>query len=128
MLLNFFPYDFHDFVLKSIRDKTTTEQILRIISTDENYLKASNPVAMYIDSRTFIRDKILYIPPTSSATQQILIPPDLYFRANKSFLSSATKIDYSEATDKMIEELRKELNDYQMDLSKLYSFKTKQPE
>lgn len=119
MLLNFSPYDFHDFVLKSIRDKTTTEQTLRIINTDENYLKASNPVAMYIDSRTLIKDKRLYIPPTSSATQQILIPPDLYFRENKSFLSSVTKIGYSEPTDKMIEELRKELNDYQMDLSKL---------
>ena len=119
MLLNFSPYDFHDFVSKSIRDKTTTEQTLRIINTDENYLKASNPVAMYIDSRTLIKDKRLYIPPTSSATQQILIPPDLYFRENKSFLSSVTKIGYSEPTDKMIEELRKELNDYQMDLSKL---------
>ena len=30
-----------------------------------------------------------------------------------------------EPTDKMIEELRKELNDDQMDLSKLYGFKNK---
>ena len=80
---------------------------------------------MYVDSRTFTRDKRLYIPPSSSITPQILVPSDLYLRANKSFLKAITEIGYSEPTDKMIEELRKELNNDQMDLSKLYVFKNK---
>ena len=49
----------------------------------------------------------------------------LYLRANKSFLRAITKIGYLEPTDKMIEELRKELNNVQIDLSKLYDFKNK---
>ena len=56
-LLNFSPADFNDFVLKSIRDKTTTESTSRIIRTDVKYLKATNSVIMYVDSETFISDK-----------------------------------------------------------------------
>ena len=80
---------------------------------------------MYVDSRTLIRDKRLYILPSSSITPQILILSDLYLRANKSFLRAITVIGYSESTGKMIEELRKKLNNDQMDLSKLYGFKNK---
>ena len=80
---------------------------------------------MYVDSRTLIRDKRLYILPSSSITPQILILFDLYLRANKSFLRAITVIGYLESTGKMIEELRKKLNNDQMDLSKLYSFKNK---
>ena len=69
---------------------------------------------MYVHFRTFIRDKRLYTPPSSSITPEILIPSDLYLRANKSFLRAITKIGYSELTDKMIEEIRKELNDDQI--------------
>lgn len=78
---------------------------------------------MYMNSRTFIKDKRLHISPNSSVKPQILIPPDLYLWANKSSLKSITKIGYLEPTDEGIEELRKELNDNQMDLSKLYGFK-----
>ena len=51
----------------------------------------------------------------------------MYLRANKSksFLKAITKIGYLKPTDKMIEELRKKLNDDQMDSSKLYGFKNK---
>lgn len=83
---------------------------------------------MYIDSRTFRRDKGLYKPPSSSITLQILILSDLYLRPNKSFLRAITKIGYSKPTDKMIEELTKELNDNQMDLSKYMVLKTKPTE
>ena len=69
---------------------------------------------MYVHFRTFIRDKGLYIPPSSSITPEILIPSDLYLRANKSFLRAITKIACSELTTKMIEEIRKELNDDQI--------------
>ena len=69
---------------------------------------------MYVHFRTFIRDKRLYIPPSSSITPEILIPSDLYLRANKSFLRAITKIACSELTNKMIEEIRKELNDDQI--------------
>ena len=72
-----------------------------------------------------IRDKRLCILPSSSITLQILIPSDLYLRANKSFLRLITETGYLEPTDKMIEELRKELTDDQMNLSKLYGFKNK---
>ena len=124
-LLNFSSPDFNGFALKSIRDKTTTEPTSRIISTREKYLKALNPVTMYIDFRTFIRYKRLYIPPSLCVTSQILIQSDLYLRVNKSFLRAITEIGYSEPTDKVIEELTKELNDNQMNLSKLYCFKNK---
>ena len=80
---------------------------------------------MYVDFRTLVRDKRLYIPPSSSITPQILIPSDFYLRANKSFLRAITEIGYSEPTDKMTEESRKELNDDQMNLSKLHGFKNK---
>ena len=80
---------------------------------------------MYVDSRTLIRDKRLYILPSSSIAPQILILSDLYLRANKSFLRAITVIGYSESTGKMIEELRKKLNNDQMDLSKLYGLKNK---
>ena len=49
----------------------------------------------------------------------------LCLRTNKSFVRAITDISYSEATDKMIEKLRKELNDCQMDESTLYGFKDK---
>ena len=64
-LLNFSSPDFNGFALKSIRDKTTTEPTSRIISTREKYLKALNPVTMYIDFRTFIRYKALYTTKSS---------------------------------------------------------------
>ena len=73
-LLSFSSHDFNDFVFKSIRDKTATEPSSCIIGTDQKYLKASNSVIMYIDSRTLIRDKRLYMPPSSNVTPQILIP------------------------------------------------------
>ena len=84
-----------------------------------------NSVIMYVDFRTLVRDKRLYIPPSSSITPQILIPSDFYLRANKSFLRAITEIGYSDPTDKMTEESRKELNDDQMNLSKLHGFKNK---
>ena len=80
---------------------------------------------MYVDFRTLVRDKRLYIPPSSSITPQILIPSDFYLRSNKSFLRAITEIGYSEPTDKMTEDSRKELNDDQMNLSKLHGFKNK---
>ena len=80
---------------------------------------------MYINSGTFIRDRRLYIPPSSSVTLQILIPSNLYWRANKSFLTAITEISYSVPTNKLIKELRKKLNNDQINLSKLYGFENK---
>ena len=58
-------------------------------------------------------------------TLSIFITSDLYLRANKSFVRDLNKIGYSQPTAEMIKELRKELNNDEIDLSKLYSFENK---
>ena len=46
----------------------------------------------------------------------------MYLRANKSFERDLSEIGYSQPTAEMIKEIRKELNDDEIDLSKLYNF------
>ena len=49
----------------------------------------------------------------------------MYLRANKSFLRGLSKIGYLQPMAEMIKELKKELDDDEIDLCKLYSFKNK---
>ena len=48
----------------------------------------------------------------------------MYLKA-KSFVRDLSEISYSQLTAEMIRELKKELNDNNMDLTKLYGFKNK---
>ena len=49
----------------------------------------------------------------------------MYLRANKSFARDLSETGHSQPTAEMIKELRKEFNDNEIDLSKLYNFKKK---
>ena len=50
---------------------------------------------------------------------------DLSLRTNKSFVRGLSETGFSQSMTEMIKELRKELNDDEIDLTKLYSFKNK---
>ena len=50
---------------------------------------------------------------------------DFRLRANKSFMRDLSKTDYSPPTTEMIKKLRTELNNDEIDLSKLHRFKIK---
>ena len=49
----------------------------------------------------------------------------MHLRANKSFVRDLSETGYSLPTTEMIKELRTELNNNEIDLSKLYSFENK---
>ena len=49
----------------------------------------------------------------------------MYLRENKSFGRDLSEIGHSQPTAEMIKELRKELNDDEIDLSKLCNYKNK---
>ena len=89
---------------------------MRAIGTKDKYLRDQNslgPLA-YLEA--------LHVPHHCLA---IYIASDLYLKANKSFVRDLSKISYSQLTAEMIRELKKELNDNNMDLTKLYGFKNK---
>ena len=46
-LLGFSPPDFNKLVHKSIKDKMKTDPTLRVIGTQDNYLKVKNSVAAF---------------------------------------------------------------------------------
>ena len=78
--------------LKALERKPQLNQLRPLLIQMKKNLKASHPVAIYIDSRTFVKDKRLHIAPSSSVTPQMLIPRDLYLKANKSLLRAITEI------------------------------------
>ena len=117
-LLSFSPPHFNKFVPESIKDKIKTGSTSSVIGTRGKYLKAQNAVA------AFTYHENIYIP-YNVQTLSIFITTDLYLRANKSFVRDLSEIAYSQLTVEMIKELRKELNNNDKDLSKLYSFKNK---
>ena len=55
----------------------------------------------------------------------IFITSDLYLMSNKSFVRGLGETGFSQPTTEMIKELRKEFNNDEIDLTKLYSFKNK---
>ena len=93
--------------MKALKIKSKMIQ-LRALLVHEKYLKIQGATIMYV------RNKRLYIP--TSATTQIFTPSDLYLKANKSFLKAITETGFAFLLNSWIVELRKEMNDDQMDL------------
>ena len=121
-LLSFSPSDFSKLVHESITDKIKTVPTSSVIGTQDKYLHAPNSTA------TFVYLKKIYIPfatlrPIQSSP--IFITSDLYLRANKSFVRGLSKTGFLQLTTEMVKELRKELNNNEIDLTKLYNFKNK---
>ena len=56
---------------------------------------------------------------------RIFITSDLYLRANKSFVRGLSETGFSQPMTEMMKESRKELNNDEIDLTKLYSCKNK---
>ena len=117
-LLSSSPPDFNNFFQEGIKDKIKTDPTSSIIWTQNKYFKAQNSVA------ASSYHKNIYIV-NNKQTSSIFIISDLYLRANKSFVRDLSKIVHLQPTAEMIKELIKELNDDEIDLSKLYNFKNK---
>ena len=87
---------------------------MRAIGTQDKYLRNQN------SCDTFPELKTLYVPHHCPA---IYIVSDLYLKANKSFVRDLSEIGYLQPTAEMIRELKRELNNNNMDLTKLYGSK-----
>ena len=117
-MLSFFPHDFNKFVHENIKDKIKTDPTLSLIGTRDKYLKTQNSIA------AFTYHQNIYIV-NNTQKPSIFITSDLYLRANKSIVRDLSEIGHSQSVGEMIKEIRKELNDDEIDLSKLYNFENK---
>ena len=91
---------------------------MSLIGTRDKYLKTRNSIA------AFTYHQNIYIV-NNTQKPSIFITSDLYLRANKSIVRDLSEIGHSQSVGEMIKEIRKELNDDEIDLSKLYNFENK---
>ena len=91
---------------------------MSLIGTRDKYLKTQNSIA------AFTYHQNIYIV-NNTQKPSIFITSDLYLRANKSIVRDLSEIGHSQSVGEMIKEIRKELNDDEIDLSKLYNFENK---
>ena len=91
---------------------------MSLIGTRDKYLKTQNSIA------AFTYHQNIYIV-NNTQKPSIFITSDLYLRANKSIVRDLSEIGHSPSVGEMIKEIRKELNDDEIDLSKLYNFENK---
>ena len=91
---------------------------MSLIGTRDKYLKTQNSIA------AFTYHQNIYIV-NNTQKPSIFITSDLYLRANKSTVRDLSEIGHSQSVGEMIKEIRKELNDDEIDLSKLYNFENK---
>ena len=91
---------------------------MSLIGTRDKYLKTQNSIA------AFTYHQNIYIV-NNTQKPSIFITSDLCLRANKSIVRDLSEIGHSQSVGEMIKEIRKELNDDEIDLSKLYNFENK---
>ena len=91
---------------------------MSLIGTRDKYLKTQNSIA------AFTYHQNIYIV-NNTQKPSIFITSDLYLRANKSIVRDLSEIGHSQSVGEIIKEIRKELNDDEIDLSKLYNFENK---
>ena len=91
---------------------------MSLIGTRDKYLKTQNSIA------AFTYHQNIYIV-NNTQKPSIFITSDLYLRANKSIVRDLSEIGHSQSVGEMIKGIRKELNDDEIDLSKLYNFENK---
>ena len=91
---------------------------MSLIGTRDKYLKTQNSIA------AFTYHQNIYIV-NNTQKPSIFITSDLYLRANKSIVRDLSEIGHSQSVGEMIKEIRKEMNDDEIDLSKLYNFENK---
>ena len=91
---------------------------MSLIGTRDKYLKTQNSIA------AFTYHQNIYIV-NNTQKPSIFITSDLYLRANKLIVRDLSEIEHSQSVGEMIKEIRKELNDDEIDLSKLYNFENK---
>ena len=91
---------------------------MSVIGIRDKYLKAKYSIAAFT-----YHQKIYIVNNTQKPS--IFITSDLYLRANKSIVRDLSEIGHLQSMGEMIKEIRKELNDDEIDLSKLYNFKNK---
>ena len=91
---------------------------MSLIGTRDKCLKTQNSIA------AFTYHQNIYIV-NNTQKPSIFITSDLYLRANKSIVRDLSEIGHSQSVGEMIKEIRKELNDDEIDLSKLYNFENK---
>ena len=91
---------------------------MSLIGTRDKYLKTQNSIA------AFTYHQNIYIV-NNTQKPSIFITSDLYLRANKSIVRDLSEIGHSQSVGEMIKEIRKEMNDDEKDLSKLYNFENK---
>ena len=91
---------------------------MSLIGTRDKYLKTQNSIA------AFTYHQNIYIV-NNTQKPSIFITSDLYLRANKSIVRDLSEIGHSQSVGEMIKKIRKELNDDEIDLSKLYNFENK---
>ena len=91
---------------------------MSLIGTRDKYLKTQNSIA------AFTYHQNIYIV-NNTQKPSIFITSDLCLRANKSIVRDLSEIGHSQSVGEIIKEIRKELNDDEIDLSKLYNFENK---